>query len=632
MARYIWLFGLCFIPLSFASDVPLHAKVKDLHLGEVFFYAYQGKYFEAITRLEIEFGQGYQADEFNHGSLHFQASNTGLSVGDVELSYRMTQRAELVIKAISESNIDQPARNEMAYRLARLYMQKNEPEKALFTIKKISGLISEEIRDDEQFLRAQIYMANGQFEDAVKILQVLQEIKNFEGFAAYNLGIALYRSGQEQKGLEQLDKTGQITSDDEGALAIKDKTNLILGYQLLERGQPEPAKQYLDRVRLAGPFSNKALLGSGWVDASLGNFERALAPWTLLMKRNATDKTVQESMLAVPYAYSKLGLYGKAAQLYGSALEGFDLELAKLDRSIKNIRGGKFFQAVAHEEFKQDKNWIVKLRDLPETPETYYLLELMASNDFQESLNNYLDLDDLRKRLASWNEDIETYKELIDSRRKYYEPILPAIDKQTQALDPPNKLRQEQRHNVDDLLKNMLVSPRSDFLATSEERNLKRSLLENLHVFAEKHKGDTREAAKQIRIRSKRLIGVVQWQMDSAYGQRLDDFLKQLHQLDIAEENLTNIYDSFFIMRKAATQGYEGYEDQISRLTTRVHDSQDEVKNLMARQGHMLEEMAINELGLRRKRLEEYQVQAIFALAEVYDRAEKKPNAEAGIK
>ena len=40
-------------------------------------------------------------------------------------------------------------------------------------------------------------------------------------------------------------------------------------------------------------------------------------------------------------------------------------------------------------------SWVVKLRELPESPETYYLLELLASHDFQESFKNYFDLEEL---------------------------------------------------------------------------------------------------------------------------------------------------------------------------------------------------------------------------------------------
>jgi len=40
---------------------------------------------------------------------------------------------------------------------------------------------------------------------------------------------------------------------------------------------------------------------------------------------------------------------------------------------------------------------VIRLRSLPDAPETYYLMELMASHDFQTALANYLDLEDLRR-------------------------------------------------------------------------------------------------------------------------------------------------------------------------------------------------------------------------------------------
>ena len=41
----------------------------------------------------------------------------------------------------------------------------------------------------------------------------------------------------------------------------------------------------------------------------------------------------------------------------------------------------------------------------------------------------------------------------------------------------------------------------------------------------------------------------------------------------------------------------------------------------MARQGNMLETMAVNELTRRRERLSEFQIKARFAMADSYDRA-----------
>lgn len=45
--------------------------------------------------------------------------------------------------------------------------------------------------------------------------------------------------------------------------------------------------------------------------------------------------------------------------------------------------------------------------------------------------------------------------------------------------------------------------------------------------------------------------------------------------------------------------------------------------------GHMLETMAIKELEQRQRRLEQYRVQARFAMAESYDRAVKAQQSQA---
>ncbi len=617
---YICAFGLCCSSLSLAADGASGANAKDLYLGEAYYYAYQGEYFDAITRLDAELGQFYRLDDPNLDPLHFQANHANCSVGDFELSYRMHQRAGRAIKAVLEGKVDQPIRNEAAYRLARIFVETDDPRSALATIDRITGDVPENIRDDELFLRAQIYMLTGKFGEAIKILQGLQGDKKYAGFAAYNLGIALIQNGLEKQGIEQLAKAGQIESDDEGSLAVKDKANLLLGNRLIAANQAALAKQYLDRVRLSGPFSNKALLSSGWADASLGKFDRALVPWSILIKRNVTDKAVQEGMLGAPYAYAKLDLHGRAALLYGSALEQFGAELGKLDASIKSIREGTFLKALVSDELKQDKDWVVKLRELPEEPETYYLLELMASNDFQQSLQNYFDLDELRKRLAAWDDYLDAYEDIIKSRRQYYESMLPGVDNRFRELDSQMRLRLEQRQALDDKLKNQLVSPRPDFLATAEERVTR----EQLRSLASRYQNDSSPGANDIRRRIKRLEGLLHWQIRTSYDRRLTLAYKHLHQLDADVERLRTIYRSFVRSRQAATQSYKGYDDQLRQLRNRIRDSKERVDTLMARQGQMLNVMATNELEQRRQRLEEYQVQARFALSESYDRATKK--------
>ena len=82
-------------------------------------------------------------------------------------------------------------------------------------------------------------------------------------------------------------------------------------------------------------------------------------------------------------------------------------------------------------------------------------------------------------------------------------------------------------------------------------------------------------------------------------------------------------YNAFVRTRQAATQSYEGYDDAIRRERNRIASAREKVKVLMARQGNMLETMAVNELTRRRERLEQFQINARFAIADSYDRASK---------
>jgi hypothetical protein len=612
---YIVFAVAALLSASSAADRDL----KDLYFGEAVYYAYQEHYFEALERLDAEIAQHYGVDEPQLDSLHRHIDQAEFSVGDFELHYRMHHRAGRAIKAVLEADVDEPVRNEAAFRLARIHFQKNRPYDALHALERISGRIPAGIRDDVEFLRANVYMAIGRPSDAVDALRPLQDSEGLKGLSTYNLGIALLRDGRQQEAIRQLNRAGQVKGRDRAARAIRDKSNLVLGTLLFESSEFGPAQRSLDRVRLAGPFSNQALLRAGWADVFSEKFERALVPWSILAGREATDAAVQEAMLALPYAYSRLNVHGRAALLYGRAVEAFGDELGKLDASIRSIRQGEFLEALAREEIRQDKEWVIRLRSLPETPETFYLMALMASHDFQTALQNYLDLEDLRKKLVSWQGSFGSFEDIIRLRRRYYEPLLPEIDRRFRKLDARIRLRLEQREHLDQLLQHMLIAPRPDHLATADEQLLA-SRIDQMEAGLQDG-SDPEQAALRLRLR--RLKGVLTWSLETQYHQRLTDAHEHLRELNDDVDALTAQYDAFVRTRQAATHSYVGYEIPINGLRVRVADALERLDVLMARQGHMLETVAIKELLVRRERLEAYENQARFAFADSYDRAAK---------
>jgi hypothetical protein len=620
MARvHVFLIPVLLAATTAAAGPRAPRELQDLYFGEALYCAYQGEWFEAISRLDTELTQYYGLDQPELDSLYRHIDQAEFDVGDFELAYRMHRRAGRAISAVIEGDVEEAVRNEASYRLAKIYFHKDQPLNALAALERIEGPVPDEISDDLPFLRAQALMASGQFGEAIPILQQLNASKRLEGFSGYNLGVALLSDGQERQGRQALDQVGQLKSDDQVILAIRDKANLVLGDKLLEEENFTAAKEVLDRVRLDGPFSNRALLGSGWADASQDRFEQALVPWSILVKREVTDAAVQEALLAVPYAYGKLGIYNKAALLYGSALERIGSEIDKLGASIKSIREGRFLEALTREELRQDADWVVKLRNLPGSPETYYLLELMASHDFQESLRNYLDLDQLRGKLETWQGDLDAYEEIIALRRTYYQPLLPEIDSRFRRLDSQMRLRLEQKDRIARRLQSMLVNPRPDFLATAQERTVRERLAQLERTLG--IQGGERHPKQRARI--ERLRGVLTWNIRTNYDGRLTDAHRNLHALNRDVAQLNRQYTAFVRIRQAATQSYEGYDGTIHRLRERIAAALEQVETLLARQGHLIEVMAVNELTARRDRLEEFQVKARFAVADSYDRASR---------
>ncbi|MEE4162077.1 MAG: tetratricopeptide repeat protein [Woeseiaceae bacterium] len=592
-------------------------SLKDLYFGEALYYANQGLYFEALERLDTEVRQHSDVDEPELDSLFHHINAAEFSLGDFELRYRMHHRAGRAITAVLEGAVDELVRNDAAYRLARIHFQKGQFEDATRALERIDGRVPDAIRDDIEFLRANIALAVDEPAAAIETLKGLQKSDEFGAFAAYNLGIAYLRAGERSKAVEQLERAGQVGTADEAELAIRDKANLVLGTILLEGESFDAAAASFDRVRLDGPYSNQALLSAGWSNLATGKFDRAVVPWRILSEREVTDAATQEALLALPYAYGKLDVHGRAAIAYGQALDSFGAEISKLNRSIESIRDGKFLEALVREEIRRDADWVIRLRALPEAPETFYMLDLVASHDFQTGLQNYLDLADLRDKLVAWERDFDAFDDMVEIRRTHYEPLLPDIDEEFRALDSRLKLRREQHKMLVKRRDDLLTTPRPEFLATREEQEVL-GQIEAIEAAIEKA-GIPDDESMVVRL--DRLKGLLTWTLETEYHERLNRFDSNLRALETAMAVAEEQYDAFVRERQAATHSFEGYTKPVARLRNYVRDAESRVDLLMRRQGRLLEIVAIEELVARRGRLERYGDKARFALADSYDRA-----------
>jgi chromosome segregation ATPase len=263
---------------------------------------------------------------------------------------------------------------------------------------------------------------------------------------------------------------------------------------------------------------------------------------------------------------------------------------------------------------------------LPDAPETYYLMELMASHDFQTALHNYLDLEDLRSRFVAWKTSLDAFDDIIRLRGQNYEPLLPDVDAQFRELDSRIHIRLEQRKHLAERLQAMLTAPRPDYLATGEEQIAGERIAR-----IEKRLGNSNDpASSALRQRAAHLRGALTWRLETEYNHRLTAAYVHLNELKAPLDALSQRYDAFVRTRQAATHSYVGYDVQITRLRERVADALQRVDMLIARQGHMIETVAINQLAARRERLVAQQTEARFGVADSYDRAARAQSDAGG--
>src|SRR5881392_1823204 len=162
------------LALVFAVRPAMGGDLRDLYFGEALYHALQGRFFDAIQRLDTELAMHHGLDQPELDTLHYHVNDAEFSVGDFELDYRMHHRAGRAIKAVLDGAVDESVRNEAAFRLARIHFQKGQLDDAQHALERIQGTVPEEIKGDLDFLRANVYIATGQSGEAVKVLVQLK--------------------------------------------------------------------------------------------------------------------------------------------------------------------------------------------------------------------------------------------------------------------------------------------------------------------------------------------------------------------------------------------------------------------------------------------------------------------------
>lgn len=423
LCQVILCWTASFSASTFSATIP--AGLVRLFHGEILFDSRRDQPFDALVKFNNDFSPYLDTTT---PALDNELLANEITVNDLQLAFGLGKLASENITAQLHSD-NHWLFNHNSYQLALFYYKKNRPLDTIQTLNLIKKSTNKNDHTDIQYLRALAYIGVGKFNAATKILLKLSAENPANAYIQYNLGIALLQKGEEEKGLSILSSLGQTESHDIELMALKDKVNLQLGYHHLGTGKAQQAKTYFKRIQLEGPFSRQALVGSGWADFARGQIERALVPWTLLQENETLNDSSIEAKMALPYAYASLGAHGKAANLYGHAIDSIESEIGTIDSTIKSIGNGKLTQTLLAEFDNQRKDWLGDVLSRSEPPQ-YYLPLLLTTEAFRQLAENLHDLAVMNNRLQHWQTSMNAFNELITLKQKHYIDSIPETEKQ----------------------------------------------------------------------------------------------------------------------------------------------------------------------------------------------------------
>ncbi len=584
------------------------STVQDLAYGEVLFHFYQEDYFTALTQLLA----AQARDEFS-----YHEGEAELLLGGLYLSYGQHRRAGEIFSRLLAQSVEPSLHDRAWFFLAKIWYQRGYLEQSEQALARIGESLPAGLQPERHMLEARVLMSQGRFDEALAVLSRWDEpTEEWVGYAKFNIGVSLVRLGRVEEGARGLDELGELPATEQDLAGLRDKATVALGYAWLQAERPERAEPSLQRVRLQGPFSNKALLGVGWSDAERGDYRAALVPWLELRQRNILDPAVQESLLAVPYAFGQLGANRQAADHYLDAIDAFSTEIGRMDAAIAAVDDGAFIADLLSNRITDSSGWYWRLDELPDSTESHYLYEVVASHEFQEGLKNYRDLLYLRENLRRWSESLGAFDDILDTRQRAYEQRLPVIER---ALD-----------RVDlDALAARRVAAESRAIAIERSDNVRA-----LGTDAEQAAWATLEAmdgkfellgsepgAAELRDKQRFLRGVLYWNLYRDYRARLWQAKKNLRGIERAFRSAQRSYHQVDRARAEWPETFSSLTQRITGLTPRVESLGAQLDGLIVRQAAFLQGVATRELYAQRERLSTYLLQARFALASVYDRS-----------
>lgn len=578
--------------------------VEDLDYGRALFHFFQDNELQAITQLMIAQARPRPQSQLDEANL---------LLADLFYHYGLYEESRQLFAQLLNASVSDSVQNRIWFNLARLRFDQGYYAHSRELLSLINDRLPPDIEAERKYLLTNLMLQDRQYDAAADLSNGMNPGSIWKAYARYNLGVSMIEDERYEQGSYLLDQIGTLELWSSEALALRDRANLSLGLKQLRLNLPEEARDSLSRVRLEGPLSHEALLASGWAWYRMGEFDKALLPWRVLLHRNAIDAATQEAILAIPVNFVESGQDRLALQYFEIAADQFEAQLQLLDRARASIRNAGLISALRESAILNDRDNRQLLP--PNSDVTPHLHLLLASTGFQREVKRYQELLDIRHSLGYWDNSFPALELMLEERRQRFEDKLPLLQRSTSFERVNQLIRQRDAYAA--RLRD--IESHGDYaaLATPEEKEqLER--LQRAAASIEKISGRRNTATQQETLRT--VSGLLHYQLAIEYPVRLWRARKQLIGVNRALTEAENRSNGLRLIGERTDLEFGLYQDRISGQLQRIRELHGRVTRLLTQQEQRINQLAVDEIQRQQQHVAQLRLNARFQLARLYDK------------
>ncbi len=595
------------------GDEPL-TTAQDLRYGAALYQYYQDKNLEALSELMVAEAKG---------GIQGHGDNPEIMAGGFYLAYGMKDVAEEIFNRLLDDNRPEATRNAAWFYLARLRYLVGDYTGAANVLESISTTPNKKLEQDVLVLRFNLAIQTGNIDQATPYLDNKKLKKSdWLPYMLFNLGAAYSREQNWPIAAKYFRELTHMRERSPEHLALYDKAMTAEGYSYLFSKQYQQAIEGFKKVRLDSPLANRALLGYGWAAYELEDYSLALRPWQALAKRTFVDENVQESWVAIPTAYEKLGYQQEALAHYQNAEQAYTSEIARLDLTLANMEGNAIREALSIDR-SEDFSWLDYAAENELAPEMVYLIQVFSKDAYLRNVQELRDLLAIQANLLNWQQKLDLYTDMLNERDANRSKEMDYLAQQ--ALDEKLALLKTQRDEFTIIIESFEQDPQFlNLVAVNKRKHRDRALRAFANATVLQHaaangnelmpKGELSVLANKARIHK----GLLLWGAAEMHDERI---ARAKEQLALVSQAIVKTESAIQRVQTIAEEGFDlaPYRAQISQAQDKLLWQLTSVEIAIVAAQDALRTKVHAALVTERARLYHYLGQARLATARMLD-------------